>query len=333
MSGRTVIRKCCDRNEVYSQNLVCIENRGASTQFFDGLQFAKSNELFFRFGLPVCTDPFRYRRQTIDFELNSNGSLEISPGSLISKSNDNLVTIEHYCMEDIVYKDSVGLPITTNLAIFCSDKVEELIPKKESITPDEPTDSQATYDMVHNESSKIITPKCCPSGYVMDEQDNTCQPLKMEDESSDADVIITRALSNYIQNYYNISSIFTANSSIFCNFIKNISLKPTYQSFGKLLFESVGLENNFTALLLTHFYIENYWDLKVKHQPFCVDLALLRNEKEVFYQPQVFYCTSKSHVSIHYPILLLVSAAGLLATFLIYFFVPASGNIFLLLFI
>jgi hypothetical protein len=323
IAGKSVVRKCCDRNEVYSQNLICIENnRGASTQFFDDLQFAKSDELFFRFGLPICSDPFLYRRQTIDFVLNSNGSLEINSGS-------NLVSIENYCMEDIVYKDSVGLPVTSNLAIFCSDQKMELSKKEEVAPAEKPTISETESEMVtRNESSiKVNMPKCCPSGSVMDERDNSCQPLRLEDESSDADSIISRALNSHIQKNYNISSTLMANTSISCPFIKNIPLQPMYHSFGKLLFESVGEENN-SLSLLTHFYFENYWDLKVKHRPFCLDLALLRNEREVFYQPKAFYCTSKSHrVSIHYPILLLISAAGLLATFIIYFIVPASGNI------
>jgi hypothetical protein len=232
-------------------------------------------------------------------------------------------------MEDIVYKDSVGLPVTSNLAIFCSDQKMEL-PKKEEVAPAEkPTISETASEMVvRNESSiKINMPKCCPSGSVMDERDNSCQPLRLEDESSDTDSIISRALNSHIQKNYNISITLMANTSISCPFIKNIPLQPMYHSFGKLLFESVGEENN-SLSLLTHFYFENYWDLKVKHRPFCLDLALLRNEREVFYQPKAFYCTSKSHrVSIHYPILLLISAAGLLATFIIYFIVPASGNI------
>jgi hypothetical protein len=157
----------------------------------------------------------------------------------------------------------------------------------------------------------------------MDERDNSCQPLRLE-EYSDADTIISRALNSHIQKNNNISITLMANTSISCQFIENIPLQSEHH---KVLFESVGVENN-SLSLLTHFYFENNWDFKVKHQPFCVDLALLRNEREVFYQPKAFYCASKSHrVSIHYPILLLISAAGLLATFIIYFIVPASGNI------
>jgi hypothetical protein len=318
IAGKSVVRKCCDRNQVYSQNKEekwCTETRGASTQFFDELQFAKSDELFFRFGLPICSDPFLYRRQTSDFVLNSNGSLEINSGS-------NLVSIENYCIEDIVYKDSVGLPVTSNLAIFCSDeKVEDLL---EEDAEKQTINETATEVVVRNESSiKVNMPKCCPSGSVMDERDNSCQPLRLEDYS-DAETIISRALNSHIQKNNNISITLMANTSISCQFIENIPLQSKHH---KVLFESVGEENN-NLSLLTHFYFENNWDFKVNHQPFCVDMQLLRNEREVFYQPKAFYCASKSHrVSIHYPILLLISAAGLLATFIIYFIVPASGNI------
>jgi hypothetical protein len=86
-------------------------------------------------------------------------------------SGRNLVSIENYCIEDIVYKDSVGLPVTSNLAIFCSDeKVEDLL---EEDAEKQTINETASEVVVRNESSiKVNMPKCCPSGHVMDERDN-----------------------------------------------------------------------------------------------------------------------------------------------------------------
>ncbi|KAI9556235.1 hypothetical protein GHT06_018809 [Daphnia sinensis] len=306
MAGRKVVRKCCDRHEVYSRNLVCVDNKAAATQFFDDLQLSESSELFFRFGSPDCFRPYSHRQRTIQFQLTSNGTLEIQP-------NNQQVSIEHYCMEDIVYTDSAGLPITSNLAIFCTDTLEVLPEAKVTVTGPPP-------DTVHEaEVNKTEIPKCCPAGHIMKDEEHTCQLLNL----GNADLIISQALNNHIQQNYNISSTLVSNSSLPCQHSKAITLKPNRNTFGQLVFES-NTENELS--FFTYFYIENYWDFKVRHQPFCVDLTLLRNEKEVFYQPQVFYCTSQSHVSIHYPILLCVSAVGLLITFIIYFIVPTSGS-------
>lgn len=312
MSGRKVVRKCCDRHEVYSRNLVCIDNKAAATQFFDDLQLSESSQLFFRFGLPNCVHPYSHRQRTIEFQLTSNGSLEIQP-------NNQLVSIELYCMEDIVYTDSAGLPITSNLAIFCTDKLEVLPEAKATVTKPPP---DTVHEAGHFELNRTKIPKCCPAGHIMNDEEHTCQQFNL----GNAELIISHALKNHVQQNYNISSILVSNSSLSCQHSKAIALKPNRHTlFGQLIFES-NMENELS--LLTHFYIENYWDFKVKHQPFCLDLTLFRNEKEVFYQPQVFYCTSKSRVSIHYPILLCISAVGLLTTFIIYFIVPTSGNNF-----
>ncbi|XP_057374652.1 uncharacterized protein LOC130695523 [Daphnia carinata] len=307
MARQKVVRKCCDRHEVYSRNLVCIDNKAAATQFFDDLQLSQSSELFFRFGLPSCVHPYSHRQRTIEFQLTSNGSLEIQP-------NNHLVSIEHYCMEDIVYADSAGLPITSNLAIFCTDKLEALPEAKATVTY-----PLSGFDTAHEEVNRTKIPKCCPAGHIMIDEEHTCQLLNL----GNAELIISQALHNHVQQNYNISGTLISNSSLSCQHRKAIALKSNHNTFGQLIFES-NTENELS--LLTYFYIENYWDFKVKHQPFCLDLTLLRNEKEVFYQPQVFYCTSQSHVSIHYPILLCISAAGLLTTFIIYFIVPTSGS-------
>lgn len=311
MTGRKIIRKCCDRHEIYSRNLVCIDNQAAATQFFGDLQLSESSELFFRFGLPNCVHPYSYRQRTVEFQLTSNGSLEI-------QSSNQIVPIEHYCMEDIVYTDASGLPITSNLAIFCTDKLEVSPETKVTVTKP-PFNPDVVQEAGNIEGNRTKTPKCCPSGHIMTNEEHTCQPLNL----GNAELVIMQALNNHIQKNYNISSTLVSNSSLSCRKTKAISLKTNHDTFGQLLFESTA-ESELS--FVSHIYVENYWDFKVKHQPFCLDLTLVRTEKEVFYQPQVFYCTSQSRVSIHYPILLCISAVGLLATFVIYFIVPTSGK-------
>ncbi len=59
---------------------------------------------------------------------------------------------------------------------------------------------------------------------------------------------------------------------------------------------------------------------------FCVDVEQVRTAREVSHHSVVRFCPpAKTHVSVHYPIMLYVSAAALVATFCIYYVVPAQG--------
>ena len=336
IAGRTVIRKCCDRNEVYSQNSQCTENQGFATDYFDNLQSARSDEIFFRIGLPNCSPQY-----TNKFQLTPNGNLAIDMSNSRSDLSDQLLSIEHYCIEDMVYYDAGGFPVTSNDAFFCSDPdnpdqhVSELTLTEypgytdtqdnpdqhvsELIVTEYPGYTDTLYETDYNDSVKIRTPKCCPSGYVMDEW-NTCRLLKLGEDSS-GEWIISQALNNYFFSKHNIVSNLIPNNfsesceSIRSSLIDEISAKAKFEADPK---------NELS--LSFHFHIKNYWDFKIKPKPFCVDLVQFRSEKEVFYLPKIFYCTSQFHVSIHYPVLLCISAAGLITTLIIYFFVPTSGN-------
>lgn len=314
LAGRTVIRKCCDPNEVFSMQFhLCVKNQGFKTHYFDKLQGTEGEELFFHIGLPNCVDP-AYRLSTANFQLASNGSIETNSGDTRSDSSDQLFSTER-CIEDVVDIDYAGLPMVSIQAFYCGD-----MQAIEFSEPDYPVDSGSFYENDRNESDKIKTPKCCPPGQVMDER-NICQPLSTLDESSDSDWIVSQALNSYLLNTHNIATIMTHNNSSLSCQLTRVGL--TDDSWIKPIFQSDG-ENE--LLLSIHFYIGNYWDLKIKQKPFCVDLAIFRDDKQIFHHPYIFRCTSDFHVSIYYPILHSISVAGLLLTFIIYFFVPATGS-------
>ena len=181
------------------------------------------------------------------------------------------------------------------------------------------SDNRHTLKDINNNSIKIINAhKCCPSGHIMGEQD-TCQPLKLREHSSDVDGIISQSLNNYFLRIHKIVTNLIPN---------NLSSSCALTRFNETDSGLVKFEGDAKNELSfsTHYHLENYWDFKIQPKPFCVDLVLFRDEKEVSYLPRIYFCTSQFHVLIHYPILLCISAAGLIVTFIIYFFVPTSGN-------
>jgi hypothetical protein len=191
----------------------------------------------------------------------------------------------------------------------------------ELTTPEYPGDFNTLN--TYNDSGKIKTPKCCPLGYVMDESE-TCQLLKLGEGSSGEERIISRALNNYFLSEHKIvTNLISNNSSGSCELIRLIPF-VSYDASTEMKFE-VDPKNELS--LLIHLQTKNYWNFKLKPHFFCVDFVRFRSEKEVSYQPQIFHCAKQEHhVSIHYPVLLCISAVGLMLTLIIYFFVPAKGN-------
>lgn len=318
-----MIRKCCDQNEIYSldamYSLQCIENEGFVTDFFGNLQSTRSDEIFFRIDPLECYPNYSYH----EFQLTSNDSLEISKDSVTNNSSNHLVSIEDYCIEDVLSFDSDGLPASMfTFACLCSEKqVPELI-TPELITPEYPIDSGTLHESHYNHSNKMNIPKCCPSGYIMDEFD-MCYPLKLpklgEDSSS---AYISKILNSFFLRDHNIVSNLIKNNVVgSCKLIHVTSLEGSIQEVKFL----DGANNE--SLVELHYFSKNYWKFKIKSKLFCVDLALSRQEKEAAFNPNIYYCLpTHFNVSIHYPILLSISAVGLIATLIIYFFVPTSGN-------
>ena len=315
MVGRTVVRKCCDRNDIFSlEDLMCMNNQGLATQYFDDLQSTANNELFFRIGMKLNCP---YKQQTTEFRLVS-GSLQVRMNAE-SDWNEQLISAENYCLEDFVMSPahSAGLlPETENMALFC---VSQATPVEEFAFPVDPINLDNISTINYEIQEKIDIPKCCLPGYVVEGE--TCQPLMLHD----SEFTITNALNQYLREIYNISSILVPNTSLSCGYEKTLSLLPSPGSLAKLKFQFHAERN--TSLSI-HIYKINDWDFEFQTRDFCVDFTRFHSNKEVSYYPEVFYCdpASSFSVSMHYPILLSISAAALLATFIIYFFVPASGN-------
>ena len=315
MTGLTVIRKCCERNKIYSlDERICIENQMLSTQFFDDLKSKEKNEIFFRIGWQLNCP---YEQQTsAEFRLVS-GKLQVR----MNKESDweeQLISAENYCLEDYVISvaRSAGLPETGNMAKFCTNQT--VSPAAEFSPAVDPINFKNLTAIDNEIQEEMEIPKCCLPGYVVEGE--TCQPLMIRDSETK----VANALNQYLREYYNISSILISNASLSCGYGKSIFLLPMPESLIKLKFQ---LQAERNVSLSMHIYKSNDWDFELQLQNFCLDIHFFRNLGRVSSEPQVFYCAPPStSVSIHYPILLYISAASLLATFIIYFIVPASGN-------
>ena len=313
MAGLTVIRKCCDRNQIYSlDEKICMENQMLSTQFFDELKSKANNEIFFHIGFKLNCP---YQQTSAEFRLVS-GNLQVRMNAE-SDWDEQLISSENYCLEDYVVSvaRTAGLPETGNMAKFCTNQTT---PVTEFPFPVDPINLKNLTAIENEIQEEMEIPKCCLPGYVVEGE--TCQPLMIRD----SETIVANALNQYLREYYNISSILISNASLSCGYGKSIFLLPMPESLIKLKFQ---LQAERNVSLSMHIYKSNDWDFELQLQNFCLDIHFFRNLGRVSSEPQVFYCAPPStSVSIHYPILLYISAASLLATFIIYFIVPASGN-------
>ena len=316
----------------------CRRNEDLVTLFFEQLQSQDmSSELFFRFDRFKCDNPIR----TTEFQLNSNGSLEIVIIAGYS-SHRLLVSFERYCLNDVVAYDAfTGLPITSIQAFYCPE--EE--PHSNLLSTDEleltevqfTTESSFTTDLsmkseIEPGESTIAVPKCCSPGHVMHENENNfdCHPLwwwPTEDQPIDPAEMILQSLSHDFENYHAVlNTVFVSNTSL-------SSCKPGQLQENGPLYDENSKKNPIFRIdsknklsLAFHSFIENYWDVKEEIQSYCADHLLIKEERVVFYASQVFHCLTVAPVNNSYrPAILLISIVALLVTFVIYFFVPASG--------
>ncbi len=179
-------------------------------------------------------------------------------------------------------------------------------------------------------NQRIRVPKCCLADYIV--EDNRCRPLQLEDKSNTiTEIDFIRTLQSFSDS--NISAgILTPNVTPSCGLSTAypLLLSTEKRALPKPLFKNDG---NNSLVFALHYYVEQYWDFNATLRPFCLDLKLLRITDEIYYEPTVWYCTSPSHVSGHHPILLYISSAALVATFIIYFLIPASSNLTIIYYI
>jgi hypothetical protein len=324
----------------------CRRNEDLVTLFFDQLQFKDtSSDLFFRFGRVKCDYPVH----TTEFQLNSNGSLEINMSD--NSSHGLLVSFENYCLDDVVeFNFYTNLPLTWIYAFYCPDEQpQNFIIESEFFTYGlELTESSFMTDppmMAEPKSTNtsnnqfapiaIRIPKCCSPGHVMHENENNfdCHPLwwwpteSVWDQPIDSAEMILQSLSHDFKTYHNVlNPVFVFNTSLSsCKLGQRQQNIPLYQENSKK--NPIFRINSKNQLSLAfHSFIENYWDVKEEIQSYCVDHLLNKEERVVLYASRVFHCIAVAPVNKSYrPAILLISIVALLVTFVIYFFVPASG--------
>jgi hypothetical protein len=183
--------------------------------------------------------------------------------------------------------------------------------------------------------STIAVPKCCLPGQVMRENENNfdCHPLwwwpteSVWDQPIDSAEMILQSLSHDFKTYHNVlNPVFVFNTSLSsCKLGQRQQNIPLYQENSKK--NPIFRINSKNQLSLAfHSFIENYWDVKEEIQSYCVDHLLNKEERVVLYVSRVFHCIAVAPVNKSYrPAILLISIVALLVTFVIYFFVPASG--------
>lgn len=328
LSGSRVIHKCCSFNSVIDfDSLLCIKYGGLKSGFFEDLE-AKENEVFFHVGFECLNR--EHVRYTSDFQLTSNGSVQIG-----DESNNLTVSTGSYCIEDFHAKSSLGLPEISIGLKYC---LEQPIKFEKPLDP--PLDPDTTQTIKNEEPKKINLTKCCPPDSVIVGQ--RCEPIKL-DETLNAEAIVMTALSTFLTERYNILStlsyspnvstamlnkcgIGSDTSDIQQQQITQKSINSTSSDVAENEWQTtIAFENDQVSL---HYYLENYWDY---HEMLtsCVDLQLNRNLTQAIYQDHVHHCETIRRVTDnapHYPVFQSISSAALFATFIIYFLVPTKRN-------
>jgi len=114
-SGRRVIRKCCDINQVYSvANQSCIPKQDYASPYLDDLQNSALNSegLFFHIALLDCLDQL----QTTIFAVNpDSGRLRIK----MEETDENWQEVTNYCVDDFLFLFEDKLLEIVTLANYC----------------------------------------------------------------------------------------------------------------------------------------------------------------------------------------------------------------------
>jgi len=303
MNGQKVIRKCCDINQVFSvANLSCIAKQEYATTYFDDLQNeaeVNGEDLFFHVG-PRLNCPDELTTTIFTFSPDS-GRLRIK----MEETDENWQEVITYCLDDFVIFFEDELPETINVARFCLPQYPNLIPS------------------VDSNDQGLSVPRCCPTGYVV--EGHQCQPLNLGDKANKiSESVLLRALQSYSDMDLDVSTgILAPNITLSCGLTTSYSLHSANNL--TLATPSFKMDENNSLVFALHYYVDQYWDFNVTLKLFCLDMQLFRTAGDVSYEPTVWFCPSPSHVSGHYPVLLYISSVALVATFIIYFFIPASG--------
>lgn len=333
LSGRPVIRKCCDINEVYwVMNHTCVPKQGYATQYFDDL-LSGGDDLFVR------TEQFKNcdgLLQAEYFEWHSDWTIQIQINVDI-EGCAYLFTSDEYCVDDFVVSLNEELPETITLVTVCPTKAKSLLPpsvyercfnESPSVPPSNDIDlkqEQDTQAISSHETKISHLPKCCPRDYVI--EDGFCRLYEHYDQKAKLQSTLLDSVKEFLINAYNKTLKLDYEFTLKCDFTRSIPLHEASQSNNSapqlaLKFRTSG--QNETALHFSY-YQENYWDYDSKIPHYCVDMKHSPPDNRI-YEPHVFYCHLPSSVSGRYPALLYISSIGLMLTFVMYFLTPAKSK-------
>ena len=307
LTGRNIIRKCCDLNEAFLvNNRSCIPRDGYSTQFFDQLQ--ENGNHFFRIGLLSC----QHQTQVEDFRVTAAGQLQVQ----VEEGRAHLlIHPDDYCLDDFVVFWDDDLPEVVTLVNYCLDKSNKSL----TLIP----------DIVHPEVEKvgevaISIPKCCPRGQISDLDGCTSFPLANQQAKLEA--MLLRAFRNH-GSAANQSLQLVANAgNLPCQDFRTLQLSADEVNDTSWITPVFQTDAEGNVSLLFHYFVDKYWNQRVAVEPFCLEMKIYEQSYDVLYRPVVLYCTASWHVPFYTPCLLYISAVALLLTAAIYSFVPASSK-------
>lgn len=316
MTGKTVTRKCCDRDEIFSLDLNrCTPNQEVyATQSYKNFFLKEVDQRFFRIEPLACDYNTHYG---IEFSLSSSGSLFVNlVAEQSNQSKTKMVSPDNYCVDDFFITDEIGLPRVYFLAHFCSaELLNPIVPDFYFFDP------SLLPNVTDEEIKRTDFPKCCPPDSIVNDENQSCEQLK-GDPMSETESIVQNALKYSLAAKFNFSATFNPNTSLRCGFKSHFVLRNFDDDEGNLLLEPVG-ESDLTVSM--HYYRKQVWNYKDKINPFCVDVGLVQNPESVHLVPRLFYCEKETKVKLPSTIMLIISSIGLIATIIIYFLVPISG--------
>ena len=306
---KTVLRKCCDQQEVYlAQEGYCsADSQGLSTEYMNDL---KDNEsLFLRIGNIDCAD-MELTPEGTNFTLLPNGNILMDDYDAFTVQLHS----DFYCMDEFLSYDEYNEPEITDRAWYCASQAE--------------TARRASAD---ERRLQLRLPKCCKAGelYVDDE----CQPYDYSNRvgvSGGLDYTLLQAVRNRFQDEEADVALdidFYLSEPLGCE-AKQVYLNDlTNDSFMVPLFQSNNATTATATAKIQYLWTcpTSLWKMNVSVPNFCVENEQDLVGNQTVYNQIVRYCPARSYVSVHYPVLLWTSSLALLATFTIYFYVPAQG--------
>lgn len=324
LSGRQVIRKCCDFNEVYSAlNNTCIPKQGYGTQYFDDL-LSEGDDLFLRAGLLNCSD----QQQPEFFEWTTNWMIRIQMNA-DEDWDSHSYTSDEYCVDDFVVFLDDELPETINLVTVCPVNAE-VNRNTSGILETRANDTNLVDETatLYAQDVKVNqVPKCCPRGFIID--GNTCKQLELKDQVPKLESILLRSVMEFSLNPGNATLALAHHHGAYfpCSYDQSqiLNSAPSANASSHTAFPKFRASGQLETTFYLNLYGEQNWDYDIKIPHYCVEMKYIHNQEGNNYEPHAFFCFAPSHISGHYPTLFYISSIALVFTFLMYILTPVEG--------